>query len=241
MNWNKLYLLRSNPESWHKGITFFHRVMFHGEALLPEGRKGIASHDLEEETIAPMQIIVNAYDMPEIFCPIRSCNLIVSSKVRRKILDTFSNIVFAPVQFHKVYSLPWTTQEILASIPDNVARLIDEGHQLSIPDLFDNNSEAAATIGDYYELIAPNHYDLLDKYEPTHQFFMSWYEEKPLQSDLLPVSRFQFQETPITNAGFPVIREDFYSLLLPFLNTKMFGIKEFDFESNKSRTMTYNE
>jgi hypothetical protein len=98
-----------------------------------------------------------------------------------------------------------------------------------------HDPKAAAAMPPYYEVVAPNHYDVVKRFPPTHQFFTEWYEGEPVDYDLLPVSQAMFESFPITNPGYTVVRDDLFDMLLPFMEPQFFGIKEFEFESGQVR------
>jgi hypothetical protein len=203
-------------------------VLFHGEAILPAGRYGSASHTLDESDMRPMRLIANGFKPPDVFCPERSCNLVISERVKNRLEPNRVNFQFLPVALEKVIYLPWMLggQPELPEPHDTFHR---EGREFSILKSCPHDPQAAVTLPAYYELVTPNHYHLLKAFPPTHRFFTKWYQE-PCESDLLPVSRAMFEVYPITDPGYTVMRNDLFDTLSPFMEMSLFGIKEFAFE-----------
>jgi hypothetical protein len=100
--------------------------------------------------------------------------------------------------------------------------------------LFESNRHddisAAAQLPKYFEIVPPDHYKLLKAHSPTHRFFTKAYGGKPIESHLLPVSEAMYEDHPITCPGYPVLREDLFEAILPYLNKTYFGIKPFKFD-----------
>jgi hypothetical protein len=214
---------------WHPDARFWQVVMFHGEAVLPPERAGIASHTLDERDIRPMRLIVNGSQLAEVFIPVRSCSLVVSERVMSQLRPLQSNFAFAPVEFAKVYNLPWPRHNATESeIPPIINYY--RGREMDISKACPHDEAMAASLPPYYEIVAPKHYELLDVFPSTHQFFMMWYDGEPFESDILPMSKELFRANPITDCGNPVVRDDILDAFSPFLDRRFFGIKEFSFD-----------
>jgi hypothetical protein len=89
---------------------------------------------------------------------------------------------------------------------------------------------AKANLPAYFEMASYKHYRLMEHYSPTSQFYTKPYPGEPIARHLLPVNEALFQEYPLTDAAYPVVRSDLFDALVPFLERKLFGIKEFTFE-----------
>src|SRR6266540_4970266 len=205
----KIIAIHGDAYNWHTTTSFLHTVLFHGEALLPSGKYGIASHDLHERTRSRLSLIVNGYNLADIFLPERSCNLVVSERVVNVVASKTANFGFFPVDMKKVYTLPWSLDGKI-QLPQSARELQESGREFSIHNLFPHDAIAAASLPTYYELASPNHYELIRSLKPTHRFLTRNDPQSAFESDFLPVSEELYSLYPITNPGYPVIREDIY-------------------------------
>ncbi len=226
----RIYAIHKSADDWHPDVSFYQVVMFHGEAIVPPQRRGIASHDLDEHNIEAMRLVVNGYRLADVFLPSSSCNLVVSECVMSGLQSIQSCFAFAPVAFEKEYSLPWPWPgESDVSISPTIDFYRRRGNETSIANAASHDENSAASLPPYYELVGKNHYQLLERFSPTHRFFTEWYDTEPVARDLLPVCQDLFRSYPITHAGHPLIRDDIFEALSPYMNQRMFGIKEFTF------------
>jgi len=229
----KIYAIHAGDQRWNPEISFFQSVMFHGEALhLPKRGVGSTSHFVGEPRMAPMQLIVNGFRLADVFIPSRSGNLVVSERVMTAIKPLQRNFEFLPVTFAKVFHLPWLLDGTTDSeVPAAAVPWVNAGREYSISSDYLHDPDLAATLPPYYEVVTHNHFSLLKRFPPTHQFFFKSYA-KPLEgaSDLLPVSQELFTEYPVTCSGFTVVREDVVDAMSPYMNRRYFGIKEFAFD-----------
>jgi hypothetical protein len=228
----RIYALFNSADEWHLDVGFYQTVMFHGQAIVPDGR-GVASHDYAEEGIEPMRLLVNGYRLGEVFLPVDSANLVLSERVMLQLLPMQSQFSFRPVVFDKVYNLPWPFPgENQVELSATIERFRSKGRELSIAKTAPPDQSAARSLQRYYELVVPNHYSLLRSFAPTHTFFTMWYKTKPRAVDLVPVSKEMFRSAPITQIGTPIVREDIFNCISPYMNHHMFGIKEFGFDDH---------
>jgi len=170
-----------------------------------------------------MKIICNGYQLAQVFIPICSANLIVSEQVAERLLKVSSTYKLVPVKFDKVYRLPWSLSGTIKT-EAWANKLIEQGKELSILENSKHDPLLATQIRKYYEVVTYNHYRLLEEHPSTHQLFTQFYDSPPLPHDLLPVSREIFHEYPITNAGFPVVRNDVFTILEQFADLRFFGM-----------------
>ena len=234
----KIYAIHSHAYNWHADTGFFHTVMFHGEALLPRDRCGVASHDIAERDRRPMRLVVNGFGLGEVFCPERSSNLVVSEPVMRRLEPLRANFKFLRVVFRKVFSLPWSLDgRYEGRMPPAVVECLDRGRECSVHKCCPHDPRTAAGLPPYYEIVTPNHYRVVKKFRPTHGFYTEPYEGEIAEDDLVPVSESMYRKYPITRPGYAIVRDDIFEVLSPFLERPFFGIKEFSFDSQKSRKL----
>jgi hypothetical protein len=227
----KLYAVFPGAHEWRRDISFYQVVMFHGEAVLPRPGAGVASHHLEDRDLEPMRLIVNGFSLSDVFMPERSGNLVVSDHVKKQLKPFEEKIAFLPVVLEKVFNLPWQIDGNCIQAADPVvADSAKAGREMSISKACTHDAALAATLPTYYEVVTPRHYGLIKRYRPTHKFFTKWYKGNPADVHLLPVSRALFHDFPMTGAGFPIVRDDVFGALSPFMNLRFFGIKEFSFD-----------
>ncbi len=88
---------------------------------------------------------------------------------------------------------------------------------------------AESIVTPYFEIVAHNHYELLQRFPSRCRFFTKNYSNDPVENDLLPISKEMFSNYPITDPGYPVLRGDLYEALRKYLELPFFGIKEYWF------------
>lgn len=210
----KIYAIHKDAYNW-SDISFFRTAMYHGMAILPPKRIGTASHELSEKRIKPMRVMMNLAFDGEIRIPTHSSNLIISERILESLAGIQGTFRLTPVIIEKLIHCDEHMPEC-EKYAGRELSLFDEVEPVEVP----------SDLPGYYEVITPNHYRLLEKIKPTQNAFTRNYPGKRIALDDLPVSAELFQENPITNAGFPIMREDLYRRLARYLEIPYFGIKE---------------
>jgi hypothetical protein len=200
--------------------------MFHGEALLPRGRSGEASHEPGENAHECMKLRVNAYSLSDVIIPERSTNIVVGERIAHELRNLGPNLDLRPVIMNKVVNLPWHFDKT-CDYGDVINNCVASGHDMKIYDMCEHDSMAAVALPCYYEVIAYNYYTVAKNYNMTGKFFIANYKSNPLEHDVLGVCKEMFCDYPVINPSLPIIRNDVYDIIFSRTNAYGFGIKEY--------------
>ena len=213
------YALHADADNWHSDVDFVDTVLYHGVAILPRDRNGIASNNANCEPIIPLKLDVNSYQIPDVFLPSRSGNLVVSERVADKLLIRDSTIQIVRATLNRCVSIPW----VVGASSDRSDELLNAFYHGP------SNPSLANAFPPYYEVCGYHHFNEINKCKKITHVFTSWYEGERDDLDMLPISEEMFSRYSVTDAAFPVVREDIYAILEDHINKKMFGIKSLHF------------
>jgi len=88
-----LRFVRDDPPAqdrynWRPNVSYEDTMRFHGEGLLKYGSFGMSENDLYDPKHVNMKILHTYDPIPDVFLPIRSSNLVVSTRLREDLKST---------------------------------------------------------------------------------------------------------------------------------------------------------
>lgn len=211
----KLYLVWKKTEFDGINMTGYQCDMFHGCENENKFRKEIYSYG--DRLATQNHFDVNIYNLGEIIKPGR--HLVVSEKIK-KILESFNNIAFLQAIFDKIVNIPYEA----GKLPDTCENLFTN-QPISFLNIYEH--DPSLTIGNYYELIAPEVYVIEENYHDTEKISFQ-YRETSLTFDL-NLSELMLTENPIiwTSEG-SIFRDFVFEKIASYFNWDFFEKKEYD-------------
>lgn len=140
-------------------MTGYQSGMFHGDETENNIRQVIYTYGnkLEEK----IHLEVNLFNLAEIISPSR--HLVVSEKIKN-ILNDIKNVDFLQVVFDKIINVPYEP----GILPDTYENLFYYKRPYSFTSMYEH--DPSLTIGNYYELIAPEIYEIEERYNDLKEF-----------------------------------------------------------------------
>lgn len=193
-------------------MTGYHCDMFHGCEVENNPRTVIYTYEdkLEEK----IHLVVNLYNLGDIIKPCR--HLVVSERVRN-ILAPVKNIAFLQVIFDKIINISYKA----GIIPDEN---LFTNQPYSFTNMYKHDS--SLIIGNYYELIAPEIYEIEQNYDDITEFEFQ-YRETDL-SFKLKLSKTMLNENHIIWTSEGIIFRDFvFDTIEQYYNWDYFERKKY--------------
>jgi hypothetical protein len=196
-------------------MTGYQSDMFHGDESENNIRQVIYAYgDILEEKI---HLDVNLYNLADIIKPSR--HLVVSEKIK-KILSGEKNIAFLQVVFDKIINVPYKP----GILPDTYEKLFT--HQpYSFTSLYKH--DPSLTIGNYYELIAPEIYEIEANYDDLTEFEFEYLDSTATFE--LKLSKTMLNDNPViwTSEG-TIFRDFVFEKIKDFFNWDYFQKREYN-------------
>ena len=176
-------------------MTGYQSDMFHGDEPEDNIRQVIYTYgDKLEERV---HLEVNLFNLADIIKPSR--HLVVSEKIKNILADV-KNIAFLQVAFDKIINVPYKP----GMLPDTHKNLFSR-EPYSFTSLYEH--DPSLTIGNYYELIAPEIYIIEKSYSDLAEFCFKYPGSNYMYK--LKLSRTMLNDNPVIWTSDGVIFRDF--------------------------------
>ena len=231
----RIYSLSSRAYDFRSAFDPIPIGIFHGQAL-QEGNGGPSRDSFGDSTVLDPMLMVIADHFPEILIPNRNCNLVVSERYRDQLRFIRPKIRFRHVNVGKVVKspLPLDIQSFCETETYKRYRnqvVCEYDCVCYLPD------SDAAPPQPYFEILAPNHYTLIEACSNPVLFVADNYEGEVLESDCTPICEEIFRQHSITLTSKVLLTEDVFKVIQPAISTDYFGVKWYDFSSDQTNML----